>query len=192
MLTYDDAKHEYRFDGQRIVSITQAIASGGLTDSRWYNEVATWRGSVVHACCEYDDQGDLAESTVPDDAVGYLAAWRAAKQALEVKFTEVEQLHYHPIYRYGGRPDRFGVLPNGDRVVIELKTGQSAKWHAVQLAAQANFLPDPRTVRRFSVILGNDRKFAMHEYTKAAYSTDWQCYLACLSIHNWRGINGSN
>jgi hypothetical protein len=189
-LHYDDATHTYTEDGQRLVSITQAIASGGLTDSNWYNELATWRGSVVHACCEYDDQGDLLESTVPVDAKGYLAAWRSARTQLGVKFTEIEQARMHPIYRYAGRPDRIGVLPNGDRVVIELKTGSSARWHAIQTAAQANFFPEPRTFRRFSVILSGDGTFSMHEYTKASFSADWQCFQACLSIHNWRVING--
>jgi hypothetical protein len=189
-LHYDDATHTYTEGGQRLVSITQAIASGGLTSSQWYNEVATWRGSVVHACCEYDDQGDLVESTVPADAKGYLDAWRAAKATLGITFTEIEEMRAHPIYRYAGRPDRVGILPNGDRVIVELKTGQAARWHAIQTAAQANFFPEPRLFRRFSIILEPDGKYLMHEFTRAAFSTDWQCFQACLSIHNWKVING--
>lgn len=190
-LIFDGETHQYRLGQQRLPSVTQVIASTGLIHSEWFSEAAAWRGSVVHRCCELDDLGLLREESVDPGAAEYLTGWRSFKKAVGFTATMVEAPLHHWALRYAGTPDRIGILRDGSRVVIDIKTGVAAAWHGLQLAAYAHLASQqPRHMRRFTVRLNNAGSYSATEYTTSALSADWAAFQGALALNNWRMING--
>lgn len=190
MLTFDEPTHTYQLDGQKIPSVTTIIKSAGLIDTTWFNEAATWRGSVVHRCCELDCKDKLDESTVDGGARGYLAAWRNWKIDTDFHSVSIEQIACHHDLFYAGTPDRIGYV-GGVPCVIDIKTGPAQKWHAIQLAAYKMFLGSAgRSYRRFGVSIHEDGTYTQTEYPVQALPVDWAAFQSCLNIFNWRKING--
>jgi hypothetical protein len=188
ILTFSEADHAYRLDGQLLPSVTQVLSGVGLIDVRWFSDAAAWRGSVVHRICQFDDEGCLKESSVDPGAAGYLAAWRAAKRDLRMEILQIEQRQYHSLLRYAGTPDRIVRLANGDLAIIDLKTGAAAKWHPVQLVGYSNFFQLARRYRRFTVRLSADGRYVATEYFAATYNHDWSAFQGALALHNWRTL----
>lgn len=193
-LTFDPKTHIYRVDGYRKSSITGIINAGGLVDSQWFTEEAAFRGSVVHRCTELEDKGTLQESSVDPGAVGFLESWRTFKRQTGFIPLVIEKRHYNETHDYCGTPDRFGVMGNGDRAVVELKTGEVQKWCKVQLAGQLGFIePSLRGLyRRFGVRLKSDGIPTVTEYPREDMPSDWAAFLACLTISNWKRVNNAN
>lgn len=190
LLEFDEESHTYRSGGRRVPSVTQVIQAAGLVNTEWFNELAAWRGSVVHRCCELDCKGTLRESSVDPAAAGYLAAWREWKQNVGFTPTLIERRFMHPSLGYAGTQDRAGIIADGSEADVDLKTGAAAKWHAIQLVAYSNFHPRPRGRRRFTVRLMADGRYVTTEYPNATWQTDWAVFQSCLAIANWRQING--
>lgn len=139
MIEFDPALHEYRYNGQRIRSVTQILKDAGLIDDRWFSEEARDRGSAVHDLCEQYAKGTR------HDAVGramesleYINAFAAWCQDYQTYALRCEQVVWGEVNgeRYGGKFDLLSLV-SGRRVLIDLKTGASAKWHNIQLAGYA-------------------------------------------------------
>lgn len=191
MLTFDETTHTYRLDGRKIPSVTTIIKAAGLIDDIWFNEAATWRGSVVHKCCELDCKGKLDESTVDPGAAGYLEGWRKWKRETGFRPVVVEQMDYHSDLFYAGTPDRVGFVCQGEPCVVDIKTGPAQKWHAIQLAAYRMFLGQAgNSYRRFGISVHVNGTYTQTEYTVQALPVDWAAFLSCQNIFNWRKING--
>jgi outer membrane lipoprotein-sorting protein len=84
-------------------------------------------------------------------------------------------------YLYGGTLDRTGVLMpyGGPSVLVDLKTGQKADWHAIQTAAYAELLNRAihKPVKRFSLYLQEDGSIARikeHEATLKTFTAAFQ------------------
>ncbi len=189
-LTFDAEKHEYRYAGRRVPSVTQILTGAGLIDKTWFTEAAAWRGSVVHRCCELDCKGTLVEATVDPAAAGYLVAWRDWKRKTGFTSKLIEERKYNQAFGYCGTPDRVGVLPDGTYAVVDLKTGAPMKWHALQLAAYAKFDQSAVRWRRFTVCLNYDTTYSTEEYYVADLSTDWAAFQCAVQLNNWRLRNG--
>lgn len=185
---FDPTTHRYTTpEGKPLLSVTQILKLAGLIDDRWFTEEACWKGSVVHKVCELDCKGTLDESSVDPAAAGYLAAWRAWKNAVGFKALEIEQPMAND--RYAGTPDRTGSVGYGHYAVVDLKTGSTAKWHSLQLAAYGAlaFPPWPRAARRFTVRLQDDGRYITTPYED--FSTDWAAFQGALAVANWRMAN---
>ena len=183
-LLFDPTTHTYTYNGQRMISVTEAIKAVGLIDDRWFTEEATWRGSVVHRVCELDDLGTLDEDSVDPAAQGYLEAWRAAKSNLDLRFSDIEKPKVNGNYGFAGTPDRIG-LSRTKKVVIDLKTGAEAPWHGLQLAAYAAFdHPFAATYHRFTIRLQPDGKYSLTKYED--YWGDWAAFHGALAVAKWR------
>lgn len=191
VITIDD-DHVYRVDGHRKPSVTGIIKSAGLINDQWFNEAAAWRGSVVHKCCELHCKGTLDPASVDPAAQGYLDAWIKFKRNLGFIPTQIEQMSWSPSKDFCGTPDRFGYLGNGLPVVIDLKTGAAQKWHALQLAAYVQFVPDANKLQRFTVQLAPDGEYKMVEYPVVELPIDFAAFLACLTLRNWRKVNNAD
>jgi hypothetical protein len=74
---------------------------------------------------------------------GYLLSYIRALELLQAKILSVELPAVHPVYLFGGRPDR-DVLIHGLRGVLEIKSGERQKSHRIQTAMQA-ILREPAT-----------------------------------------------
>ena len=178
---FDEATHSYTTpDGIPLVSVTQALVSAGIIDTRWFDEQSAWKGSVAHKVCEYDDLGILKESSVDPAAIGYLDSWREWKARTGFKPKEVEKPLYHSQYLYGGTIDAWD-----DSMDVDRKTGACADWHALQLALYSNFHPNARARRRIIVRLQANGKPITVEHTKN-YALNLSVGLSAVSVARWK------
>ena len=177
----DEESHAYTTpDGVSLISVTQALVSAGIIDTRWFDEQSAWRGSVIHKVCEYDDLGILKESSVDPAAMGYLDSWREWKIRTSFKPKRVEQPTYHPQYLYAGTPDA-----DNEEWDVDRKTGACADWHALQLALYSNFHANARARRRIIVRLQPNGKPITQEYTKD-YARNLAIGLSAVNVARWK------
>lgn len=110
MLTFDEATHTYRWNGDVVPNVTRVIAP--LTD---YSRIppdtlarAQAEGIAVHKMVELHCRGTLKE--VPDWMRGHLAAWEKflAESGMDVWLSEHRV--YHPAMRYAGTLDLYGEV----------------------------------------------------------------------------------
>lgn len=164
---FDPVEHEYFIDGERVPSITAMLERCGWIDGSWYTTESRERGSEVHAMTAQYDLGALNLEGCLSPHRGYLLAHVSAMQILRPEVLSVEEPAVHPIYRFGGRPDRIWRL-QGLTAVAELKTGRAERSHAIQtalqaiLTAQAAKLP-AEAMGRFVLYLRHDGRFSVVE-----------------------------
>lgn len=186
MLTpeFDQASHTYKTpEGRPLISVTQALSKAGLIDSTWFTERAAWSGSVVHRVTELWDKGILKESSVDPAAMPYLDAWREFCHSTGFKPIRIEVPRFHPTLLYAGCPDC-----DNDDIVVDRKTGASQPWHAIQLALYANFHPQARSMKRYTVRLQANGRYSVKQFNN--FSTDLAAGLSAVNIAHWKGHNG--
>lgn len=132
-LSFDGELHEYRLGGIKIPSVTQ-ILNWNVNTSR----IPAWtslRGTAFHLATEYDDAGDLDESSIDPLVKPHLDAYRKWKAATNPMFALTEHRVWGELdgLRFAGTIDRV-IYPV---VVADLKSGQPRKEHGAQLAAYA-------------------------------------------------------
>lgn len=186
-LVFDEAKHEYRLDGRRLPSVTQLLSP--LVDCSMVPQETLKRaqalGTAVHRMTELHDNDDLDEDSLSDELRPYLTAWMRFRTECQFEPVTIEQRMFHPIYRYAGTSDRTGVI-KGRLAVIDLKKMMVLGPHiGPQLAAyeklhQAEGL---KVLDRFALGLRFDGTYRLQPFTDPL---DWQCFLAHLTIYNWK------
>ncbi len=193
MLTFDAEKHEYRHGGALVPSVTQIIDSHKLIDSTWFTDDSRDLGTYVHQATELDDRPDvdLDEATIHERIRPYLEAWRQFRQDARIParcIYAIEEKAYSEIYRFAGTIDRV-VMLGCQETVIDIKTGQPAKWHRLQTAAY-NILR-PAATRRACVYLAGDGRYHVRvhadtERDTAAFVAAVKSYHAAEALRNWR------
>ncbi len=140
---FDAVRHDYigLGDDAGVVypHITSMLDSAGLVDDLWLTEESSERGSAVHAMTADYDLGALHPDTVVSVHRGYLLAYVKAISIVRPEILAVEEPLVHPVFKFGGRPDR-DVRLFGLRGVLEIKSGIKTKAHQVQTALQAVLL----------------------------------------------------
>jgi len=141
---FNPAGHEYtEDDGTPIPSVTQIIKAAGIIDDRWYTAEARDKGSAVHELAErYADGVRVDNRGNPLAAYEYVnsfASWMSDYGVFTL-FTECRVYHKINGKAYAGTYDILADI-GGKTVLIDIKTGARAKWHAVQLAAYAMARP---------------------------------------------------
>jgi len=195
MLTFDEARHEYRWDGKVVPSVTQCLEhlhsfAGVPFDVL---EAAKERGTYVHKMCELFDLGDLdeeANALVDGGAyVGYLAAWKKFVADYEPNWAGIERKGFHRLLAYAGTEDRDGTLAKKlpGRWGIDIKTSQQAHrvWGlqtAAYRAIRAQDDPQAALDRRATVQLAADGSYRFLPWTDPA---DWPTFQALLSLIQW-------
>lgn len=143
-MIFDPDLHEYREDdGTPIPSVTQVLKAAGVIDDRWYTAEARDKGSAVHKLCERYAQGERQDKhgrALADlPYVNAFARW-VADYCVWAIATECRVYHKVNGKPYAGTFDLLAEI--GRRgVLVDIKTGAPAKWHAVQLAAYAMARP---------------------------------------------------
>ena len=135
-LTFEPEAHVYQLDGKRIPSVTQILSHGQDLSRipRWTAE----RGTAFHLATEYDDAGDLDESTVDPLVLPHLTAYRKWKAATKPRFAATEMKVHGELdgLLFAGTIDRVIEAPTQFRVdIADLKSGAPRKEHGAQLAA---------------------------------------------------------
>lgn len=192
-LTFHPERHAYTWDGIPVPSVTQVLRGAALMDVRIHNTEAMDRGKDVHAACEFYDQRDLNWDTVRPELVGYVRGWEAFLADCQFKIVDIERMVFNPTYRYAGTLDRTGsgILGGAARqkVLLDLKTGSPARWHALQLAAYALALEprSPDSWYRVGCYLSDDGGYMLRGYED---DQDFDVFLAATTVFGWRRMEG--
>lgn len=162
--------HEYiDLETKRVLPhITGMLEKAGLIDSTWFTEESSIRGTAVHQLTADYDLGALDVETCVSRHRGYLLGHVKAMKILQPEILAVEEPEVHPVYRFGGRPDRvvkiYGILS-----VLEIKSAEPAKSHAIQTALQAILVAakydlTPAALGRYALYLKRDGKFSLEQH----------------------------
>ena len=193
-LEFDAGTHTYSMKGLPIPSVTQVIAGTqdftGVSDD--VLEAARERGRYVHEItAQYDlDMLTLKQLEPGDKSRLYLKAWVNFLGAADFQPILIEERVYSSRHRFAGTIDRIGWL-GGERVVVDIKTAASpSRPHpavGLQLAAYLQAYNEGQSHKakgRYAVQLRSDGKYTLTQYVDKG---DFSVFLACLTLHNWRG-----
>jgi len=140
---FDADEHIYTdLDGRQIPNITTMLKTTGWIDERWYTEESCLRGIAVHSLTTDVDLGALDVESCVTKYRGYLLAHVAATKVLRPTWTEIEVPRVHEGFRFGGRPDRVGLVCNL-HTIADIKSGAKHKAHPIQTALQAILVATP-------------------------------------------------
>lgn len=192
MLTFDAAKHEYRWDGNRVPSVTQVLKP--LTDYSMVDaetlERARAEGVAIHKMVELYERDDLGQ--LPAWLEPYIAAWMKFKAEMKFRACCSEAQVYHPTFGYAGTYDLDGHMGN-DTALVDLKRSFMAGpaiglQLAAYLAASEAQNGEMKRARRFALQLRPDGTYRLQEFTD---KTDFQTFLAALTLWKWRAKHGA-
>lgn len=186
MLTFEDQGHVYRWDGERVPSVTQALSL--LVDYSMVPagllERARQEGVAVHKTVELYETGDL--DVVPEWLTPRLNAYIKFKSESGFKVIHCEHRFYSAKYRFAGTPDLIGGF-GLQKAVIDIKRSLLAgPVIGLQLAAyrEAAAVLDGA---RLALVLRADGSYRLTKYEDRS---DFNAFLAALSCYKWRQNNG--
>jgi len=139
MIYYDDEGHVYSDGWNQIPGVTTVLSSYFDIDPAFYAPGAADRGTRAHELCAAYASGERGE--LRDPYARAFAQWLFDSGA---RVLEVESIIEGDLggMRYAGRYDLIVELA-GLRVLIDLKTGAKARWHAAQVAAYSVAVKPP-------------------------------------------------
>jgi len=190
VLTFDEGPHVYRADGVVVPSVTQIIAP--LTSYAHIPadvlEKARQEGTAVHKMVELNCRDDLDEDRLPEWMRPYLAAWRSFVAEFGFQLEASEERVFHKTMHYAGTLDLRGRTRKGERVLIDIKRSFAAGAAiGVQTAAYAGAVGAGWSAcARFGLQLRGNGTYRMREFNE---SSDWQVFLACLTLHRYHERN---
>ncbi len=190
MLTFDEPTHCYRWDGQIVPSVTQALSL--LTDfSMAPPDVLKNKqvlGTAVHKMIELDANNDLDEAGLTESLKGYLEAWRGFKTETSIVIESMEQKLFNPRYHYAGTYDLVGIL-QGERAVVDLKTSPFYPVNCLQTAAYLDLYnvnaksTADHVTKRFSLHIRPDGTYRLEPHKDR---NDFSVFLSTVSIFQWK------
>ena len=159
---FDAEAHIYTLDGVLISSVTQLLTRAGHIDARWYTESSRERGHRVHQLCADYDLGVLDVKQCNTEYRNQLLAYVAFERTVRPAWISIEEARGNAMYRFGGRPDRVGIV-YGCEAIVELKNGAMEPWHGYQTALYDILLGGlPDGVRkRYGLYLKSTGKFRL-------------------------------
>lgn len=196
---FEPTAHAYTdVDGERVMSITQAIKIAGLIDysaaSPEILDHAAWRGRIVHQAAAILDRGeDLSEYVIPEECQPYVDAYR--RFVREMKFKPDPNWIEKPLVvslfgcRIAMTPDAVGTIAGVATVVERKATSAFHPSWGVQTAGQALAL---RTLGiqirdRVAVQLLRTGKYRMHTFSDP---NDFQIFGDSYRVAAWKLKHG--
>lgn len=195
-LQFDPLAHVYTLDGVAVPSVTTILSATGLVSfdgvPQRTLEAARARGTRVHQAVHYLSEGLLDWETVHEADRGYVEAGAAFLRDSGFLAHGQERRLFHPVHRYAGTVDLFGLW-DGQHAVADYKTtaGNPADVCAhLQLAAYAEALraapPDEwfdltptQPIARLGVALHDDGTYRVDRYRDPR---DFSVFLAALTV----------
>jgi len=170
LFRFDPGPHEYLDieTGEVFPHITGMLEQTGWIDDRWYTEESSDRGTAVHKLTADYDLGALHVESCQSRFRGYLLGHVKAVSIARPKWLHIEEPFVHPVFRYGGRPDRDCIAYNL-RSTWELKSGAPERAHQVQTALQAILIAveanlPPESIGRFCEYVKDNGKFKIERH----------------------------
>ena len=188
-ITYDDATHLYRINGEVVPSVTAVIRAAGLgpdystIDFSTLNHAAD-RGTKVHLATELIDEDELNRDSLDPELAGYVAAY---DQLLADGFKRLrsEQIVADPVRRYAGRMDGNGTWLFGD-IIVDIKcTTLTHPSTGIQLAAYQAAANMPKH-KRYAIHLYSDGKYRLIKYDSR---DDLKMFYSALQLWWWKAKN---
>lgn len=188
MLTFDDASHTYRYNGEVRPSVTQCLSK--LHDFGMVPpdvlEAAQERGTFVHKLCEYHDLQDLDSGSI-GDYWPYLDAWIAFCADHGAVWEGIEYQAYSERFGFAGTMDRYGRLKSVPFVVDIKTSAQPHKVWGMQTAAYRQLLAERKhptwaLARRGTVQLAKTGKYKFLPWDDPQ---DWPAFQALITLTNW-------
>jgi hypothetical protein len=130
---FDADEHTYWLGTRRLLGVSDVLRMTGITDDRFYTAEGRDRGSRIHAWTELHDHGLLDWDDVPACDRPRVEAYIRYREAHPGRIVLRETPLYCPTYLYAGTPDTVIVTVDGE--LEDIKTGDPARWHELQLAA---------------------------------------------------------
>lgn len=189
-LTFNEDKHEYQYNKLTVPSVTQIISGAGLVNfdfiSKELLEEKADLGRKIHTTTELYDQDILEISTLHPILVNYLESWAKFKKDYGFIIKELEEMYFHPLYRFAGRVDRVGFIKD-KLCILDIKSGVKSKTHGLQTAAYKllyNYGKPKKELAkdRYIVYLTQDG----YKVEQNKEETDEQVFLAALTIFNYQ------
>lgn len=181
-----EESHAFCINGKPAPGVTSIINSCIGVNPFWTKE-GREAGKQLHEgvrlTAQYMAEGDLDYDSLDP----HLQAYVKFCQDMQFEPDLSEHPLYHPILLYCGIPDQVQF----DRVVVDFKKGPHLPQHALQLAAYAHMLPNPLRYERWTVQLLDTGKYKLELYPKQKMTADFNVFVSCLNISNWRERNGS-
>jgi len=193
--TFIKESHTYLEDGRVVPSVTQVLERAGLV---CYSHIPAAIldhkaeiGTAAHAACHYYDEGDLDESTIDTEVIGYLEGWKKFRR--ETDFT-AELIEYRGVaevdgMRYGYTLDRAGLLQKKN-ILLEIKctAGIEISW-GPQTAAYEMALrkPGEPVRRRVAVHLQPNGKYFLVPLNDVQ---DYMVFKWALGLELWKKRQG--
>jgi len=189
VLAFNEERHEYRWHGRLVPSVTQILKD--LTDYSMVPDAVLNRkrdiGIAVHKAIELDLDGDLDESTIDPAWSGYFEGWLRFKFESGFIVAQAEHKDYSERYGYAGTLDLLGELPNTGGALIDTKTcAVLMPSVGPQTAAYAELAKKPR-INRYALQLTPEGKYSLVACTD---KSDWAVFQAALTLHRWRKQHG--
>jgi hypothetical protein len=193
MLTFNEAKHEYRWEGKVVPGVTSILEqahSFGFV-SKELLEAAQNRGTYVHKLCELDDLHDLHPDEESGEHGGYLAGWRSFVADYGAVWEGVEARGYSRMFGFAGTLDRNGRLERKfgkTKWVVDIKTSeQHHKVWGMQTAAYRQILAEVEAhwalARRATVQLRSDGKYRFIPWDSPK---DWPAFQSLITLLDWK------
>lgn len=181
MLTFDETKHEYRVDGQRVPSVTQIIWDilPGFEAGEWYLE----RGSAVHACAALIAAG--SEFDHDPQIAGQVAACRRFFADVKPQVIKIEYQVVSEAYKFAGTLDLLAII--GDKFIVadwKAHVDERCGW---QLAAYALCLPG-QIKTGYGVQLNADGTYKITPFNLASYAREFLAMRAVFGLRERMGI----
>ncbi len=161
----------YIISGDLVIPrVTHILNAMGIVDTSWYTEESANRGTDIHLLTMFIDDDLINSNEVDEGLRGYLKAYEKFKKENKTKVIESET---EVIYRniYGGHIDRVMEI-NGNKYIIDIKTGQFVNWHGIQLAAYG-LAYDPELNRAILQLRANGRYTFKTSYKGESLSNDF-------------------
>lgn len=131
---FDPEKHEYWLGRRKLPSVTQIIDYHGLVSDFAKNEERAQEGAYAHEACRYLFESRLDWASVDDRIRGHCESLLRFIEITGFKAEACEVRKYHSFLLFAGSFDVIGTMPDGSRLLIDLKTGAEEPWHKYQTA----------------------------------------------------------
>lgn len=190
MLKFDEEKHIYTFNGERIPSVTQVMSplsaeAYGSIPTETLRKAAE-KGTSVHEAIENYINYGIAD--IEKENEGYLNGFLNWFEMEKPEDCTAELRIYHPLLKYAGTCDLLCKI-NGKLTLIDHKTTSKVqnKLCCVQLEAYSQALKAHGIEIEDKIILhlGKDGTCeAIHFPAKDAKS--WSVFGALMTVHNYK------